>query len=135
MRRTIIGGVIIVLMVSGLACTSNPSVRHAESGPAKSQGHGPPPHAPAHGYRAKTHDGVELVFRSDLGVYVVVGASGYYFHDSAFYHQDSTGWVVAKHRDGPWKTISKSKLPPGLRSESKAKGKKKGKSPPRSTPV
>jgi len=126
MQRTIIGGVVIVLMVSGLACTSTPTVRYAETGPGKSQGHGPPPHAPAHGYRAKTHEGVELVFRSDLGVYVVVGASGYYFNDGAFYHQDSTGWVIGKHIDGPWKTISKSQLPSGLRSKGKAKGKAKG---------
>lgn len=61
--------------------------------------HGPSPHAPAHGYRAETPDGVELVFRSDLYVYVLVGA---------------------------WKTISKSKLPSGLRSEGKVKGKAKG---------
>jgi len=126
MQRAIIDGLIIILMVSGLACTSTPTVRYAESGPAKSQGHGPPPHAPAHGYRAKTHDGVELVFRSDLGVYIVVGASGYYFHDGAFYHQDNSGWVVGKHMDGPWKIISKSQVPAGLRSEKKSKGKAKG---------
>ena len=122
MQQTIIGAVIIVLMVSGFACTSTPTVRYAEAGPAKSQGHGPPPHAPAHGYRAKTHDGVELDFHSDLGVYVVVGASGYYFHDGAFYHQDSIGWIAGKHVDGPWTSISESQLPPGLQSRSKAKG-------------
>ena len=126
MQRTIIGGVVIVLVMSGLGCASSSSVRYAESGPAKSQGHGPPPHAPAHGYRAKTHEGVELVFRSDLGVYVVVGASDYYFHDGVFYHQDSIGWIVGKHVDGPWKNVSVSQLPPGLQSESKGKGKAKG---------
>lgn len=128
MRRKIIGGAMIILMSSGLACTSGPSMRYAESGPAKSQGHGPPPHAPAHGYRAKTQGGVELDFRSDLGVYVVVGAPGYYFHDGAFYHQDSIGWIAGKNVDGPWTSITESQLPPGLRSESQGKGKAKGQS-------
>lgn len=126
MKQAVVGGMVIILLASGLACSSAPTVQYAKTGPVKSQGHGPPPHAPAHGYRAKTHDGVELVFRSDLGVYVVVGVSGYYFLDEVFYHREGHGWVTSEHMDGPWQSVSISGVPPGLRSEDKVKGKAKG---------
>lgn len=123
MRQAIIYSLTIALMVGGLGCASSSTTRNAETGPAKSQGHGPPPHAPAHGYRAKTLDGTELDFRSDLGVYVVVGVSDYFFHDGVFYHRDGNGWIAGQHVDGPWTRVTESQLPPGLRSKSKGKAK------------
>ena len=125
---------ILVLMGGclGTGCTSvgtsdGGPVSHSDQGPAKSQGHGPPPHAPAHGYRAKTHDGVELSFRSDLGVYVVVGYSGYYYGEGIYYRQKDGTWSVSAHFEGPWETYSEEKLPPGLQKVKKGgKGKAKG---------
>ncbi|MEE9551944.1 MAG: hypothetical protein V3V89_02760, partial [Gammaproteobacteria bacterium] len=48
------------------------------------RGYGPPPHAPAHGYRHK-HHGHDLEFDSHLGVYVVVGLASVYFLDGLYY--------------------------------------------------
>jgi hypothetical protein len=65
---------------------------------------GPPPWAPAHGYRHKHAQGMELVYDAQLGVYVVVGRDGLYFRHDRFYRR----------------------LPPGLRKQhAKKHGKKK----------
>jgi hypothetical protein len=88
---------------------------------------GPPPHAPAHGYRHKHGDTV-LVFDSSLEVYVVSGHKDYYFQDSHYYHSTGNGWKIATRMDGPWKSVSTKKLPKGLRNSQQAKkGKAKGK--------
>ena len=54
-------------------------------------GHGPPPHAPAHGYRRKQqqayhHQGgdAKLAFDSDLGVYVVLDLPHHYYFDGVY---------------------------------------------------
>ena len=49
------------------------------------KGNGPPPHAPAHGYRHKHQHGVELVYSSELGVYVVVGFPNHYFSEGHYF--------------------------------------------------
>jgi len=85
---------------------------------------GPPPHAPAHGYRHK-HGNVVLVYHSDIDVYVVDGRKGYYFHEGDFYRTHKGEWQVSVRFDGPWKPISESKLPKGLRhNKQHAKAKK-----------
>ena len=95
---------------------------------ARSQ-HGPPPHAPAHGYRHKHHDhGVELVFNSEIGVYAVVGRRDHYFYDDHFYRLVEAGWVVSGRLDRGWVRIEPKKLPKGLRNKwRKAKGRGNGK--------
>ena len=63
---------------------------------------GPPPHAPAHGYRRKQHieqQDVELVFDSGLGVYVVVGFPGVYFHADHYFRYAGTSWQVSIRPD------------------------------------
>jgi len=98
-------------------------------GPAKSQGHGPPPHAPAHGYRAKTPQGVEIAFDTQIGVYVVVELPGNYWLDDRYYRKGASGWVVSGSFDGPWAVCPPGDLPAGLRSGASKPGKsKKGKS-------
>ena len=71
-------------------------------------------------------DGTELDYRSDLGVYVVVGVSGHYFHDGVFYRRNGKGWIAGEHVDGPWASVTESQLPPGLRSMPKGKAKGRG---------
>jgi len=66
--------------------------------------HGPPPHAPAHGYRHK-HQGVDF--------------EGHYYR----YHEPH--WEVGVHIEGPWESVSEEALPPGLRAKGKGKGKSK----------
>jgi hypothetical protein len=97
------------------------------NGPAKSRGHGPPPHAPAHGYRAKTPQGVEIVFDTALGVYVVVELPAHYWLDDRYYRRDAkSGWTVGVSLDGPWTACADADLPPGLRAGAR-RGKDKGK--------
>ena len=95
---------------------------------AKSK-HGPPPHAPAHGYRHKHHHhGVELVFDSKIGVYAVAGRRDHYFYNDHFYHLVDAGWVVSGRLDRGWVRIEPEKLPKGLAKQwRKAKGHGKGK--------
>jgi hypothetical protein len=84
--------------------------------PQASHGQGPPPHAPAHGYRAKTAQGVELVFDRELGVFLVVGLSGTYFSGDFYYRQETGGrWERSGRLDGDWVGIVETALPPGLR--------------------
>jgi hypothetical protein len=128
MRQAICGALVIALCVTGLACSSHSAVRYGQqAGPSKSQGHGPPPHAPAHGYRAKTQDGLELVYRSDYGVYELVGRDRYYYQDGVIYHRDSIGWIVGRTVNGPWTSVTEAQIPPGLRSDHPGKGQGQGK--------
>lgn len=92
-------------------------------------GYGPPPHAPAHGYRYK-HHGHELVFDSGLGVYVVVGLPGVYFHDGAYYRFDHDHWYYSRELKDDWREYKDDRgLPPGLMKKhgKEKKGKDKGK--------
>jgi hypothetical protein len=99
-------------------------------------GNGPPPHAPAHGYRHKhQHDDVEPVFDSKRGVYLVVGTPGCYFFDGVYYRRASQQWQLAFTIGGVWKSVEDDKVPPGLRAEldadqtsSSQRGKGKGSS-------
>jgi hypothetical protein len=89
---------------------------------------GPPPHAPAHGYRHKHHrDGVDLVFDTKVGVYVVVGHVDHWFFDDHYYRVAHGAWYVAPRFDGPWKVVEVSHLPAGLLVHHGAKGKGKAK--------
>ena len=95
-------------------------------------GHGPPPHAPAHGYRRKheqayhSHTGsVELVFDNGLGVYVVVGMSDYYFWNGSYLRIRDGQWWVSTYLDGDWRPHDTGSLPNGLQARyAKSKGKK-----------
>ena len=97
----------------------------AIGGPSgRKRGHGPPPHAPAHGYRHKQH-GVELVYDSGRGVYVVVELPNHFYFKGHYYRHRETQWEVGVHIDGPWELVSEKSLPPGLRGKEKGKGKSK----------
>jgi len=88
---------------------------------------GPPPHAPAHGYRRK-YQGVELVYDSGRGIYVVIDFPNHYYFKGHYYRLGETQWEVGVHLEGPWGFISYGELPKGLRIEKKGKGRAKGKS-------
>ena len=82
---------------------------------------GPPPHAPAHGYRHKHQSGREFRFDSHLGVYIVEGNTDIYFHDGWFVRIRSGIWQVSATLGGQWKPRSAEWVPPGLRSKHHAK--------------
>jgi hypothetical protein len=97
-------------------------------------GHGPPPHAPAHGHRRKheqayhSHTGsVELVFDSGLGVYVVVGMSDYYYWNNSYLRISDGRWWMSTYLDGEWRPHDADSLPDGLQARYAKAGKgKKG---------
>lgn len=121
-------GLLLVLIVSvgisvsacsGRSCHfrwADPEYREARTGP--------PPHAPAHGYRHKHSNGVELVYQSSTGVYLVAGYSNYYFYNNKYFRLKNGSWEASVHLDRSWKQVSEKKLPPGLQKK-KNKGKKR----------
>ncbi|OGT71260.1 MAG: hypothetical protein A2W76_05380 [Gammaproteobacteria bacterium RIFCSPLOWO2_12_47_11] len=114
-----LGGILIagtVLAVSG--CAVYPAHPH--------QGYGPPPHAPAHGYRAKYHDH-DLVYDSHLGVYLVIGLQDHYYRDGYYYRYARDGWYHSRYIDRDWGRYDDRKLPPGLAKKYGGNGKGKGK--------
>ena len=78
--------------------------------------HGPPPHAPAHGYRAK-HQNCDLVYDSGIGVYTVVGHRGCYYRDSRYYRRSGSSWQISNSVKGPWRNTTSSSVPNGLVAE------------------
>ncbi len=95
--------------------------------PTVSTGHGPPAHAPAHGYRRKHVHGMELVFDSGRGVYVVVGLSDHYYHDGYFYRLRGSSWEMSLKPNSGWKVVSGKSLPMGFQVKAKANSNSKGK--------
>jgi hypothetical protein len=74
---------------------------------------GPPPHAPAHGYRHKYH-GHDLVFDSELGVYVVVGLRDVWFLDGSYFRVIGDHFEIGVGVDGPWRSTERSSVPARL---------------------
>jgi len=90
-------------------------------------GHGPPPHARAHGYHRKQVDGLELVYDSTYGVYVIMGMPHYYYWEGHFYRMYGGFWEVSLRVDADWIPATLGSLPPGLQKsgQGKAIGQKK----------
>jgi len=64
---------------------------------------------------------VELVFDSDLGVYVVVGMPGHYYDEGHFYRLSGNRWEISVQPDSGWSFVADESLPPGLQKKSKNK--------------
>jgi hypothetical protein len=93
--------------------------------PGYARGHGPPPHAPAHGYRHKHHhDAADLVFDAGLGVYAVVGRPGYYWYIDHYLRWVSGEWRVSSRIDGVWGVVSSDRVPAKLVAKHAKHGKK-----------
>jgi len=77
---------------------------------------GPPPHAPAHGYRYKHRDGHELRYDSQIGAYVVVNIPDTYFGNNLYIRLSSDGrWMVSATLNSGWRLAAGSEVPPKLR--------------------
>ena len=133
MRRMVLGGALVcsVLAVMLSGCSHVSSVATGKRGPYASHdrdGHGPPPHAPAHGHRRKQHGSggdIELAFDSDLGVYVVIDLPNHYYWDSYYLRIEDGSWYVSSELEGHRKPRSSDSLPPGLRKKYAKQGKAK----------
>ena len=118
MRRALVSVVLVTaLTLSGCLAVSVGGKPH--------RGHGPPPHAPAHGYRHH-HQGAALAFDSELGVYVVLGYSGLFYSEGRFLRAHAGSWQVSSRLGGPWSSCSFSSLPPGFRKAHPPKAKGHG---------
>jgi len=112
-----------LLTLLGTGCVHH---HHPHGGPvivhkAPGRGH-PPAHAPAHGHRRKhAHDSVELVFDGDLGVYVVVGHPGLYWHGDRYFVWRDGGWRVSARIDGVWVGVASQDVPVKLVARHKKK--------------
>ena len=134
MKYKILSAVVLICMSFMLVSCGNFSIGtrserkyEPRAGRKYERKHGPPPHAPAHGYRHK-YQSVELVYDSGRGVYVVIDFPNHYYFKGHYYRLGEIQWEVGVSFEGPWKIISYEKLPKGLRVEKKGKGKAKGKS-------
>ncbi|TDQ48382.1 hypothetical protein EV696_107118 [Permianibacter aggregans] len=135
MVHTMLKTLSLVMAVCSLAACVHHGPVHPAHGPVI-QRSGPPPHAPAHGYRHK-QGGVDLSFDSGLGVYVVIGHPGYYFWDNLYWWYHDGFWRSSPSWGGSYIVVSEGKrVPPGLakkhghghgKSEGKGKSKDKGK--------
>ncbi len=117
----------IVTSVCALVVTTSCSSTRVYYPAGRRVGNGPPPHAPAHGHRRKQVHDVEVVFDTQLGVYVVVGHPDYYYYDGYFYRLTDGVWQVSLKIDGGWGPKSSKPLPPGLRNRAKGKSRNNGK--------
>ena len=82
---------------------------------------GPPPHAPAHGYRHKhKKDNVVLQYDAGLAVYVVSGYRDCYYDDGVYFRFSGGTWEMGARIDGPWKVaVVDRDLPSGLKKKYK----------------
>ena len=121
-------GMLAALLTLSLSAASGCLLHHNHpvmTPPTYARGHGPPPHAPAHGYRHKHHrDGINLVFDTGLGVYVVADWPGYYWHVDRYLRWTAGEWRVSSRIDGTWVVVSSDRLPAKLVAKHAKRGKK-----------
>lgn len=114
---------ILLVMICLTLSTCRSTVRYSQTVNPKvtAKQTGPPPHAPAHGYRYKHRNGVEMVYDSNIGVYVVVGRTEHYYCRDKYYRLNGGSWEVSLDINGKWAPVSDKKLPPGLRKKNMCK--------------
>ena len=114
---------LVLLLSATVGC-----IHHHHRGAARpvvAHGHGPPPHAPAHGYRHNhPHDGIQLVFDADLRLYVVGARPGYYWHDDRYLRWTAGTWQMSSRVDGAWVVVSSNRVPAKLRAKYAKKAEK-----------
>ncbi len=116
----LLGALLLGAVLTAAGCTHHHERWVVQAPTARKQG--PPPHAPAHGYRYKhAQHGVELVFDAKLRVYVVAGHLNHYFHDGHYYRQRDGTWQVSVDLRRGWKRLAASALPAGLRADQPGK--------------
>jgi hypothetical protein len=120
--------IVIATLAAGLlALAGCVHVHEHESKNQHERKGGPPPWAPAHGYRHK-QPGPDLVFDAHIGVYVVVGHPQVYFHDGHYFRLVSSHWERCRNWEkGHWKTVDVAMVPDPLAKHYAKKGSKHGK--------
>jgi len=119
--KPILANLLVASVVTMTGCAVYP-VQQAQQ---DNRGYGPPPHAPAHGYRQHYND-QDLVYDSGLGVYLVVGYPDYYFLDNSYYRHSNDGWYYSQRADRDWQAYNQDRLPPGLAKKYRGKDNNHG---------
>jgi hypothetical protein len=108
--------VLLAAVVLGISACSLVVQRDRTASPVFGARHaGPPPDAPGPGYRYAQPDGVELVFDSNLGAYLVSGHADHYYHHGEYYRWNSGSWEQSPKVSDGWRPASEKKVPRGLR--------------------
>ena len=104
---------VVFVGCSGKVRTSAPR----DAGVAQQEEHGPPDHAPAHGYRKKQGNAnVVLEYDARMDVYIVSGYDDCYYTAGQFYRKVQGAWEWSVCIEGPWRSLeNRNDLPPGLR--------------------
>lgn len=115
-------GFLLTLMLS-LAFASG----CAQRGPVYDEGYhrgGPPPHAPAHGYRHK-HKNYDMRYDDALGVYVLLDLLDHYYDNERFYRYRDGRWQTARELDSDrWRDADRRSVPDRLyRQYSQSEGR------------
>ncbi len=124
----------LALFVSACAPLSSVTIGragHPSVHAGKERHHGPPPHAPAHGYRHKhQHHGqdLEFVFDSSMGVYIVVGMPNRFYWNGYYLRIDGDQWYASVKLDSDWEPRGDDSLPPGMKKHKNHPKAKHGKS-------
>lgn len=111
MKQTIKFVVLLSVSLMLYGCVEQAGVRY---GSAPAYREGPPPHAPAHGYRYKyrNHD---LRYDSKLGAYVVIGWQDYFYQDGLYFHYLDGRWLFSARLDSKdWRDARYNQVPPNL---------------------
>lgn len=86
---------------------------------------GPPPHAPAHGYRHKL-DRHDMVYDSRLRAYVLLGYRDHYYSGGNYYRYQDRQWQTSPRLDArDWNRADYYRMPEGLRDSKRYDPKKR----------
>jgi hypothetical protein len=78
------------------------------------------PAHPAHGYR-QVQGGIEMVYDSGMGLYIVTGYPNNFFYSGRYYRYREPNWEISVNINGPWRSESFQSLPRGLKERGEFK--------------
>ena len=123
--------VAVIAVAAGMSAACTRAVVYKESSPRPVVVHdhdGPPPHAPAHGYRHKHgDDNVVLVYDSKLDVYVVSGHRDCYYTAGQYFRFVDGSWEWSVNINSGWKLVANYSDVPSSLCAKHGKGKSHGK--------
>ena len=64
------------------------------------------------------------MYKSNIGVYAVVGYTEHYFHKDKYYRLNNGSWEVSFNINKEWAPVSEKKVPSGLCKKNVCKKKK-----------
>jgi hypothetical protein len=71
---------------------------------------GPPPHAPAHGYRHHYHNH-DMIYDSGIRAYIIVGMPDYYYDNGFYFRYSNIGWQFSGSLNDGWKVTDERRVP------------------------